>query len=234
MYFSTAKQMERLDFLAVKDGLKIQQMMELAGWHMVEVFKRLRIRKNSFIIIVVGKGNKGGDGLSAARHLINHGWKNILVVFVSNKLSRDSSHHRDLLKLMNVKMTQFVTSRNIVLREIARADYIIDSLIGYHLEGAPRGIFKELIETMNVAPGKIIAYDLPSGLDATTGECLEPCIRAWVTLTLALPKNALKIKSGKQASGIIFLGDIGIPIFLYNEIQKGSRPNFNNSGIIKI
>jgi len=236
MLYGTEKQMEKIDILAVKHGLQIRQMMELAGWHMVEVFNRLKIAKDKHITIIVGKGNKGGDGLCAARHLINNGWKKASVVLISKKMTEGAEHHLRLLQKMKVNIVFFPRAKQQAIKKIAGADYLIDSLIGYHLQGSPRGDFKILIELMNAVPGKIIAYDIPSGLDSTSGKCLEPTIRAFCTLTLALPKKAFKTKAGQRMSGKIFLGDIGIPDFLYNMIKPGSRPRFEKgrNGVLNL
>lgn len=225
MYYATEKQMEKLDLLAVRYGLEIRQMMELAGWHMLNVFSELKISKKEKITVVVGKGNKGGDGLCAARHLINNGWK-VTVILLAKKISDDSLHQLKLLKKMKADILLYSKAKRESLKRIKESTILIDALIGYHLQGVPRGLFKELIEAMNRSKNKIIAYDLPSGLDATTGKCLKPCIRAWATLTLALPKRAFITKEGGTASGKIFLGDIGIPDFLYNKIRQNSRPQF--------
>ncbi|MBI4050310.1 MAG: hypothetical protein HY398_02575 [Candidatus Doudnabacteria bacterium] len=196
MYFATAKEMERLDELAVKNGLSVLQMMELAGWHMVSLFELLKIPKKTKIVVVCGKGNKGGDGLSAARHLTNHGYR-----------------------------------VSVMPRE---AGVIIDALIGYHLNGAPRGKFREAIEWINNCGKKVVAYDLPSGVDATTGKYFAPCIRAFATLTLALPKRAFLKKEARKKSGRVFLADIGIPEFLYDKIRNSSRPDFTQPGLLEI
>lgn len=221
MYFSTAKEMEQLDRLAVADGLEIRQMMELAGWHMLAVFERLKIGKDTHVVVVTGKGNKGGDGLSASRHLVNHGW-HVQVVLLDKEISLDSSHHLKLLEKMHVPITLFVEKKE----WIEQADILIDGLIGYHLEGAPRGVFKDAIKAMNHAGKKIISYDVPSGVDPTTGECLDLCIQAFATLSLAMPKKVFETKEGRAKSGKIFIADIGIPKFLYNKIHPGSRPSF--------
>lgn len=221
--------MERLDILAVKSGLLIRQMMELAGFHIVEVFKRLKIQKSAKIVIVVGKGNKGGDGLSAARHLVNNGWRKVSVVMLSGVVSKDSAHHWKLLKKMKVPIIIYGGNKKKAQSMMLSANVIIDALIGYHLQGAPRGIFKEVIEFVNKAKKKVIAYDIPSGIEAATGKCHEPCIKARATLTLALPKRAFKKKEAKTMSGKIFLGDIGIPGFLYDKIKLNSRPAFDQS-----
>ena len=233
MYYATAKEMERIDKLAVQNGLEIRQMMELAGWHIVSLFKILRISKQSPVVVVVGKGNKGGDGLSAARHLINHGW-DVSVIMLSETVSADSLHHLALLKKMQVPTIVYERGKSKALSVIKHSAVLIDALIGYHLDGPPRGLFKEIIESMNQPGKKIIAYDLPSGIDATTGKCLRPCIQAHATLSLALPKRLFKIKKSKAACGKIFLADIGIPNFLYDRICRGSRPHFNSSGFARL
>jgi hydroxyethylthiazole kinase-like uncharacterized protein yjeF len=109
---------------------------------------------------------------------------------------------------------------------IKKGTLLIDALIGYHLEGALRGAFKEVIEIMNASRKKIIAYDIPSGLEPTTGECFVPCVQAAVTLSLALPKTAFAHKEARKAAGKILIADIGIPDFLYEEIAPNSRPPF--------
>jgi len=230
MYYADAEEMERLDALAVENGLEIRQMMELAGWHMVSVFRQLKITKGSKIMVLVGKGNKGGDGLAAARHLVNYGY-HVQVLLLDRKISRDSQHHLRLLEKMRVPVHDFSEGRT----SIPEYEILIDSLIGYHLEGVPRGIFREAIEAMNSSGKKIIAYDLPSGVDPDTGACLEPCVQAFATLSLAMPKKLFATEEGKAKSGQVFMADIGIPHFLYDMIAPGSRPpfeKFENSLIV--
>lgn len=228
MYYATAKEMEKLDKLAVKHGLEVRQMMELAGWHILSVFDRLKIPKRLKITVVCGKGNKSGDGLSAARHLINSGY-NVGIVLLSKEISSDSAHHLRLLKKMSASVIFYPKEEPKAVRKINSSDILIDALIGYNLKGAPRGLFKEVIELMNQSKKRIIAYDIPSGIDSTTGKCYVPCIKAHATLTLALPKCAFKYREAKKTSGKIFLGDIGIPKFLYDKIKINSRPQFAQS-----
>lgn len=232
-YFATSSEMEKLDNIAVENGLEIRQMMELAGWHILRVFSELEIEKNKKVLIVCGKGNKGGDGLSAARHLKNNGWK-VSVILLSKELAVNPKHHLRLLKKMDLKIILFEDSKMESEKYINDADVIIDALIGYHLKGAPREDYAKIIKLINASGKKVIAYDLPTGVDATTGECYEPSIHAEATLTLALPKAAFEKEKTRNYSGKIFLADIGIPAKLYDEISPGSRPEFKIDKLLKL
>jgi len=230
MYYATAKEMERLDEIAVQYGLEIQQMMELAGWHMVSLLQELHIDQNSKIVVVCGKGNKGGDGLSAARHLANYGYS-VSVILISEDIKTDSLHHLQLLKKMKIPIAIYREDRAAFEDIMSYSDLVIDALLGYHLEGAPRDDFADVIEHINTVQKQVIAYDIPSGVDATSGECLKPCIQAQATLSLALPKKCFQTDEGKVHSGDIYLADIGIPHFLYDQISSGSRPDFSDTGL---
>ena len=181
MYFSTADEMEKLDELAVEHGLEIRQMMELAGWHMVEVFNKLSIGLSDQIVIVVGKGNKGGDGLSAARHLVNHGYKNISIILVSKDIKPDSQHHLDLLVKMDMPIMVYSENQDLAKEKIDSADIIMDSLIGYHLQGEPRGDFAELIEIINNDFLRILRVSINS---LVFGELRYPVLKSCYVLVV--------------------------------------------------
>lgn len=216
MYYATAKQMAKLDDLAIKNGLEIRQMMELAGWQMLNLFTHIKISKKSKITIVCGKGNQAGDGLCAGRYLYNSGYK-VNFVLVAKDMSADSVHHLQLIKKMKLPVIYYPNSKTKAKKLIQNSDIIIDALIGYNLSGTPRGKFCELVEIMNQSKNKIISYDIPTGIDSTTGKCFLPCIKAWITLSLALAKKAFVKKRAKNMSGKIFIADIGIPEFIYKE-----------------
>ena len=235
MYHATSKKMEKLDFLAVEAGLQIRQMMELAGYHMVALFAKQEISTDVSVVVVCGRGNKGGDGLSASRHLFNNGYQNISIILESTAyLKPDSIHHLKLLKGMDIPILVYSENRKESELKIAKADVLVESLIGYHLDGAPREDFADLISHINDANGRVISYDIPSGVDADNGNCEGVCIDAGTTLTLALPKKLFETQEGKRRSGLVYLADIGIPSFLYDKIDVGSRPAFNGDGIISL
>jgi NAD(P)H-hydrate epimerase len=91
---------------------------------------------------------------------------------------------------------------------------IVDALIGYSLESAPHGPVAELIRWANNSWAPILALDLPSGIDATTGKTFGEFIRANWTMTLALPKTVLRTDKTDR----LFLADIGIPEGVYRQM----------------
>lgn len=225
MQYFNFEEIQKLDDLAVENGLEIRQMMELAGWRMIELLRVLRINKKK-VCIVCGKGNKAGDGLAAARHLVNNGWI-VEVILLSRDLSVDAGHQLKLLKRMEVSIFDFSDDR---MRESLERSYIvIDALIGYNLQGAPRDNFAKAIDFINRSGKVVISYDLSSGLDPTTGKCPDVCVKANITLTLAVPKKAFEREEGLTRSGDIYVGDIGIPEFIYNQVRSNSRPNFKGN-----
>ena len=96
---------------------------------------------------------------------------------------------------------------------LRRAELVVDALIGYSLRGAPRGKVAGLIELCNQHAARVLSLDLPSGLDATTGEARGVVVCPTRTLTLALPKTGLL-----SAPGELYLADIGIPPQVYRRM----------------
>jgi len=227
MYFATAKEMQFLDKIAIENGLSAMQMMEMSGWHILPLINSMSISKKSHIVVVCGTGNKGGDGLCAARHLLNHGFRTSIIL-MSKNITSEAKHHLDLLEKIDANI---LTVKNLEKQEeieklINSSTLIIDALIGNNLKGAPYGNFAKVIEMINKTKKNVISYDIPTGIDPTTGECYDPHIRAYATLSLALPKKAFIKNKAKERSGKIFIADIGIPHFLYERISPNSRPNF--------
>ena len=101
--------------------------------------------------------------------------------------------------------------------DLPPADLIIDAIIGYSLRGAPTGPAASLIRAANANGAPILALDAPSGVDTSSGSAFEPAIRATATLTLALPKEGLRIEEAKACVGELYLADISVPPELYSK-----------------
>jgi NAD(P)H-hydrate epimerase len=113
---------------------------------------------------------------------------------------------------MNIRVTEAGASAKVHSPEL-----IVDGLIGYRLQGAPHGTVADLIRWANAQAAPILALDVPSGVDGTTGTVLDPAIKATATMTLALPKAGLRARASRAQVGELYLADIGVPPSLYGE-----------------
>ncbi|MCK5346764.1 MAG: NAD(P)H-hydrate epimerase, partial [Candidatus Heimdallarchaeota archaeon] len=116
----------------------------------------------------------------------------------------------------------------------SNAEMILDTMIGYGLKANPKGWIASMITKINELKTTVLALDVPSGLDASTGEIHNPCIRASATMTLALPKSGLIKENAKETVGNLYLCDICIPNVLYKEIGLQVDPIFVKDNIIKL
>ncbi|ASA25360.1 NAD(P)H-hydrate dehydratase [Paenibacillus donghaensis] len=164
--------------------------------------------------ILVGKGNNGGDGLAAARHLREAGIAATLVYAVPpESLTGVAALQRDAAAALGLPALQYGRDR----LDLAEGSGIVDALLGTGAAGAPRGAYAELIAAANRSGKAIVSADIPSGLDADTGATHEPCIQASVTVCLALLKRGLVQYPGAAAAGRVVVRSIGIPSSLAGE-----------------
>ncbi|MEK4234579.1 NAD(P)H-hydrate dehydratase [Paenibacillus sp. FSL H7-0714] len=164
--------------------------------------------------ILVGKGNNGGDGLAAARYLREIGIAVTLVYAVPpESLSGEDALQRDAAAAMGLPAVVYGRDR----LDLAECSGILDALLGTGAAGAPRGAYAELIAAANSSGKVIVSADIPSGLNADTGETHEPCIHASVTVCLAFLKRGLLQYPGAGAAGHVKVRAIGIPSSLAPE-----------------
>ncbi|HEY4431688.1 MAG TPA: NAD(P)H-hydrate dehydratase [Paenibacillus sp.] len=164
--------------------------------------------------ILVGKGNNGGDGLAAARYLRDTGIAVTLVYAVPpESLSGEAALQRDAAAAMGLPAVVYGRDR----LDFAECSGILDALLGTGAAGAPRGAYAELIAAANSSGKVIVSADIPSGLNADTGETHEPCIHASVTVCLAFLKRGLLQYPGAGAAGHVKVRAIGIPTALAPE-----------------
>jgi NAD(P)H-hydrate epimerase len=164
--------------------------------------------------ILVGKGNNGGDGLAAARYLRETGIAVTLVYAVPpESLSGEAALQRDAAAAMGLPAVVYGRDR----LDLAECSGILDALLGTGAAGVPRGAYAELIAAANSSGKVIVSADIPSGLNADTGETHEPCIHASVTVCLAFLKRGLLQYPGASAAGQVKVRAIGIPTALAPE-----------------
>ena len=212
----TTEQMVEVDRAMIEDyGIALIQMMENAGRHLAELARRhlggsVRGKR---IAVLAGAGNNGGGGLAAARHLSNWGAQvAVTLAHPPEKLKDIPARQWRTLEQMPVMRETFDAGAP---PNLLGADILLDAIIGYGLQGNPRSPAADLIRLANDSGKPIIALDAPSGLDTTQGIPAQPCIRAAVTLTLALPKVGLLTPEARAVVGDLYLADIGVPPELY-------------------
>ncbi len=217
----STEQMIEIDRVAVeKTGPSLLQMMENAGRNLAELALHTLGRKwdTATVAVLAGTGGNGGGGICAARHLANRNVDVRLCLARPERLSTAASYQHQI----------FLSSggRELNGTEMAHLypDLIIDALIGYNLRSVPDSTFAELIEWANGSEAPILSLDVPSGIDATTGDAPGVSIRPRWTLTLALPKTGLH----PRITGDLWLADLGIPEGTYRQLGLEYVSPFGN------
>lgn len=211
----SAEKMAEIDEKARTDyGISQEYLMERAGSSVADtILKDVPAEKIENIFVVCGKGNNGGDGFVAARHLFGK---------LSRKVSiyiPDSRQIKAGAALENFKKTAALGIRtdiiSSVLRDISAAPsglVIVDALLGTGSRGAMEGEYGDIADKVNSLVGvKVYSVDVPSGLDATTGKISGKCFKAFKTITFGLPKTGFYLLSGPEFCGDIEVVDIGFP-----------------------
>lgn len=153
------------------------------------------------ILVLAGGGGNGGGGICAARHLANRGGTVTLLVAAALQAGGVPAFQQHVYAGTSGRQIE----ADAVHKE--RPDLIIDALIGYGLTSAPRGLVADLIMWANGSGAPNLSLDVPSGVDATTGDTPGVAVRPRWTMTLALPKTGLH----PEHTGQLVLADIGIP-----------------------
>jgi NAD(P)H-hydrate epimerase len=119
-------------------------------------------------------------------------------------------------------------------REFATADAVVDAVLGYRAAGAPHDGVLWLVERITRATVPVISLDLPSGIDADSGDAAGAAVRATATMTLALPKPGLFTAIGREHAGRVHLGDIGLPAVLYRRLGLDAGTPFAAGRIVRL
>jgi NAD(P)H-hydrate epimerase len=214
-----AAQMREVDRIAMEEtGPNLFQMMENAGRNLARLaFDVLGDRwRDATVLVLAGSGGNGGGGICAARHLANRNARVTLCLADSSKLEGVPAFQRTILKSTSAREIAFDRIQD------EHPDLILDALIGYGLQSAPSGHVADLIDWTTSSAAHVLALDIPSGVDATSGATPGVFVNARWTLTLALPKKGLR----PQVAGELYLADIGIPPAVYQRIGIQYVPPF--------
>jgi hydroxyethylthiazole kinase-like uncharacterized protein yjeF len=195
--------MREVDRWAISEKkIPVEQLMERAGEGLAGVVARRAPAGR--IVIVCGKGNNGGDGIVAARLLRQAGRDvEVLLVWPPEWMGEDAQ--AQLKKLPGAKAMPFEAGR------LNKANVIVDCVLGTGSSGSPRSPADQVIVEMEAAKAPVIAADVPSGVDASTGEVEGPAVHCVATAAFHRPKIGLWVRPGKEYAGEVDVIDIGIP-----------------------
>jgi hydroxyethylthiazole kinase-like uncharacterized protein yjeF len=209
-------------------GISTLVLMENAGRAVAEELIRMsrrqakvaifcgntRLHRMNRCAIFCGKGNNGGDGLVAARHLLLQGIKSD--IFLAADIAEVKNEARTNLDII-IKLKQKVfevrqDNLRLVRVKAMRYSLIVDALLGIGLSGEVSGLFADLIGIINISKAKKLSVDIPSGLDADNGKALGCCVTADTTVTFAACKRGMTRGAGPKHCGRIVVRDLGIPL----------------------
>lgn len=228
MRLVTAGEMNRLDAWA-RDvmGIPTLLLMENAGQAVAQ--KALEILKDVSspqVIVLVGKGNNGGDALVAARQLAQGGAE-IKLFLLSSPAGFQGAvlENWRLGEKMGLKHHQLKDEHSFYLLKLSlnQAHLVIDGMLGTGFKGRPGETIARTIQIVNDSSCPCLAVDIPSGLDADTGKTADSCIRADYTVTFAWAKRGLVLYPGRLSAGNWEVADISLPQLGLEILEKSEH-----------
>lgn len=232
------EQCRELDRLAEERyGLIGRVLMENAGRSLAEAAIELAGPRPR-ILIVCGPGANGGDGFVAARHIANAGVRVGVVTLGEPDPASDAAANLHAIQAMEIPIADgsggAPQAIERVVKRLGGCSCVIDAIFGTGLSRAPEGAAAEAIRTIVLLGDRgaeVVAADVPSGLDADTGEPLGDCVRADLTVSFAVRKMGFQNPGASAYLGEVRIGDIGAPASLAEELaREGSAVSAENGG----
>ena len=205
---TTAAQMREMDWRTLEEfAVPGIVLMENAALRVIEMLaERFGPLRGKSVAVVCGKGNNGGDGLAVARHLSARFGAVVMVWLTASaeKFTGDAAANYKMAAAYGVDIRPWAGT-------LGETDLVVDALLGTGIKGGVSGDLAAVIDAMNGAGKPIVAVDVPSGLDADTGQVDGACVKAALTVTFALPKIGLLVYPGAESVGEMVTVDIGMP-----------------------
>ena len=224
MKILTTDQMRQAEQGCAQIGLPVDTLMENAGKAVAEEARRiLGIIGGQHILVLIGPGNNGGDGLVAARHL--HDWGARVSVYLCSQRPPDDRNIR-LVQERGVTCVEAAQDETLGRLDelLSTANAVIDAIFGTGKVRPLQGILRQALDRVSRVKRerpalRILALDLPSGLNADTGAVDEASPYADNTITLGYPKPGLFHFPGAERTGRLSIVDIGIPSYLVEGVN---------------
>lgn len=213
----TRAQSRRVDEVASSNfAIPMLLLMENAARSAATVAWKMLNGKPARVVLLAGPGNNGGDALAVARHLHNRGCSVICAL-----LSPADTFKGDAAVMLKIIEAMQLPTPPASPELLNNADLIVDGLFGTGLTRPLEGLARDLALATHNTSTPVLSLDLPSGLDADTGEPLGTAVKAHTTVTFVTPKAAFKNPASRAYTGQIVIGDIGVPPEVVDQVLKG-------------
>lgn len=224
-YVLTREDSRRADDYTINTlGLPGMVLMENAGRSTFETVMDILEERGGFTAyILAGKGNNGGDGFVIARYLIEAGIEVITFhVAEDEEYTGDAATNFQILQQISSQIYHTPTVETIqdYTEDFFAADVLIDALLGTGIKGAPREPYNKFIDWINSYNAPTVSVDIPSGVDANSGQIPGVAVNAEATVTMGFAKTGLLFSPGRDYAGDVYVVDIGIPDGALEQVES--------------
>jgi ADP-dependent NAD(P)H-hydrate dehydratase / NAD(P)H-hydrate epimerase len=207
----TPDQATELDRATQARGIPAADLMERAGWAVARAcVDLLGGAYGRRAVVVCGKGNNGGDGFVAARHLARWGMR-VAVMPLGDAHGLRGPAAANLARLGEAPVRVLASDPPLLARELGRADVAVDAIFGNGFRGVVGGDWAWAIDAVNAALVPVVAVDIPSGVDGTSAAVAGPAVRADLTVTFGAAKTGEVLLPGAELAGDLRVVDVGFP-----------------------
>jgi len=212
MKVSSVGQMREMDRLATETlGLSEEVLMENAGAASAQVLSGEFGIAGRRYVIFCGIGNNGGDGLVVARHILSGGGTPLVfLVGDPDRFRGAAKTNMEIVKRLPIEVKR-VRKISEIRSSVVHSDGIVDALFGTGLDREVKGIYRDVIELINISGKPVLALDIPSGVNGETGGVMGAAVRADHTVTFGLPKIGNMLYPGCDLCGELHVCRISFP-----------------------
>ena len=231
MYLVTSEEMRRLDSKTIERFEPGLVLMERAGQGVFgAVAGHFNDPSGECVSIFLGRGNNAGDGLVAGRLLAEAGIKVILLyMHEPEKFTLDASKNYSRLDkiradgVLDEVFLYLSDCEQKVTAALNKSTIVVDALLGTGINSPVRDEYAEVIDLINICGVPVVAVDIPSGINGTSGEVMGTAVAADLTVTMGFPKTGMAYYPGKSYCGAVDIVDIGIPLEVIEESNLKER-----------
>jgi NAD(P)H-hydrate epimerase len=208
----TAAQMRAMDAYAIDVlGVPSTLLMRNAAQHVAQAALELLPGTNGSVAVFCGSGNNGRDGIAAASCLLKKGLQvRVFLAGRRDKMTADTAEMERRLNEDGGVLESFGDAPDLEYY-VNHCDVIVDALFGIGLNSELRGDALKAVRLINDSPARVVAADIPSGVESDSGKILGDAVRADITVTFTFPKPGHYVEPGCTCCGSLRVAEIGIP-----------------------